>query len=144
MNRNVKNAKAKNFRRLRFGTASTVLTIAVIVVVLLLNILVSGLADRYPLTWDLSTDKVFTLSEKASASPKALRTMWKSSSSPTKKSSPTPPSAPVSACRKLIPPCVSSTRCYNNIAIAPTTRSLLNLSTPTKILLPIPSTKSTM
>ncbi len=60
-----KNAKATNFRRLRFGTASTVLTIAVIVVVLLLNILVSGLAERYPITWDLSKDKVFTLSDES-------------------------------------------------------------------------------
>jgi len=42
--------KTINFRRLRYGTASTVITIAVIVVVLLLNILVSSLADRYPLT----------------------------------------------------------------------------------------------
>lgn len=64
MKRN-KPSKATNFRRLRFGTASTVLTIAVIVAVLLLNILVSGLADRYPLTWDLSTDKVFTLSDES-------------------------------------------------------------------------------
>lgn len=61
----MKNKKARNFRRLRYGTASTVLTIAVIVVVLLLNILVSGLADRFPLSWDLSADKVFTLSEES-------------------------------------------------------------------------------
>lgn len=52
-----------NLRRLRYGTASTVLTIVVIVAVLLLNILVSGLADKYPLNWDTSADKVFTLSE---------------------------------------------------------------------------------
>lgn len=57
--------KTINFRRLRYGTASTVITIAVIVVVLLLNILVSSLADRYPLTWDLSTNNVFTLSEES-------------------------------------------------------------------------------
>ena len=65
MNRKSKNSKVMNFRRLRYGTASTVLTVAVIVAVLLLNILVSGLADRYPLTWDLSTDKVFTLSDES-------------------------------------------------------------------------------
>lgn len=59
------NKKTLNLRRLRYGTASTVLTIVVIVAILLLNILVSGLADRFPLTWDLSTDKVFTLSEES-------------------------------------------------------------------------------
>ncbi len=59
------NKKIRNLRRLRYGTASTVLTVVVIVAVLLLNILVSGLADRFPLTWDLSADKVFTLSEES-------------------------------------------------------------------------------
>lgn len=61
----MKNKKSRNFRRLRYGTASTVMTAVVIVVILLLNILVSGLADRFPLTWDLSSDKVFTLSEES-------------------------------------------------------------------------------
>lgn len=59
------NKKTRNVRRLRYGTASTVLTVVVIVAVLLLNILVSGLADRFPLTWDLSDNKVFTLSEES-------------------------------------------------------------------------------
>lgn len=57
--------KAHNLRRLRYGTASTVLTIVVIVAVLLLNILVTGLADRYPLNWDTSADKMFTLSKES-------------------------------------------------------------------------------
>ena len=57
--------KARNLRRLRYGTASTVLTAVVIVAVLLLNIIVDIVADRYPLTWDMSADKVFSLSDES-------------------------------------------------------------------------------
>lgn len=52
----------KNTRRLRFKAISTALTIAVIVGILLLNVIVGIVADRYPLSWDISSDKVFTLS----------------------------------------------------------------------------------
>jgi len=65
MNNQNKATKARNMRRLRFGTASTVLTIVVIVGVILLNVLVDVVADRYPITWDLSADKTFTLSEQS-------------------------------------------------------------------------------
>ena len=54
--------KIRNLRRLRYGTASIVLTVVVIVAVLLLNIITDIIADRYPLTWDLSSEKVFSLS----------------------------------------------------------------------------------
>ena len=57
--------KARNLRRLRYGTASTVLTIVVIVAVLLLNVIMDIVADRYPLTWDMSADKVFSLSDES-------------------------------------------------------------------------------
>lgn len=57
--------KLRNLRRLRYGTAATVLTIVVIVAILLLNIIMDIVADRYPITWDLSANKVFTLSEES-------------------------------------------------------------------------------
>ncbi len=57
--------RIRNLRRLRYGTASTVLTVAVIVAVLLLNIIMDIVADRYPLTWDMSADKVFSLSDES-------------------------------------------------------------------------------
>lgn len=50
-------------RHLRFKTVSTALTIIVIVGIILLNVIVGILADRFPLTIDMSTDKVFTLSD---------------------------------------------------------------------------------
>lgn len=52
-------------RRRRFKTISTALTIAVIVGILLLNAIVSIIADRYPISFDMSSDKVFTLSEES-------------------------------------------------------------------------------
>ncbi|MBQ9860464.1 MAG: GldG family protein [Clostridia bacterium] len=57
--------RVRNVRRLRFGTAATVLTVVVIVGVLLLNVLVGIVADKFPINWDLSEDKVFTLSEES-------------------------------------------------------------------------------
>lgn len=50
-------------RHLRFRTLSTALTIVVIVGIILLNVIVSAVADRYPITLDMSSDKMFTLSE---------------------------------------------------------------------------------
>lgn len=55
--------KKWNMRRLRFGTASTIFTIAAIVIVLLLNIVMDIVEERYPITWDLSAEKSFSLSE---------------------------------------------------------------------------------
>lgn len=54
---------ARDPRHLKFRTISTALTIIVIVGIVLLNVIVSVLADRFPLTIDMSTDKVFTLSD---------------------------------------------------------------------------------
>ena len=65
MNNQNRTQKTRNLRRLRFGTASTVLTIVVIVGVILLNVIVDVVADRYPITWDLSADKTFTLSKES-------------------------------------------------------------------------------
>lgn len=56
-------ATKRNMRRLRFGTASTIFTIVAIVIVLLLNVVMDIVEERYPITWDLSADKSFSLSE---------------------------------------------------------------------------------
>ncbi len=56
---------ARNTRRLRFGTASTVLTVVVITAIILLNVLVGVVADKFPVTWDLSKDKIFTLTKES-------------------------------------------------------------------------------
>lgn len=62
--------KAKRFnwktnRKLRFGTSATVLTVVVIAAVLVFNVIVSVLYDRFPLTWDLTKDNTFTLSDES-------------------------------------------------------------------------------
>ena len=49
-------------RHRKFKMLSTSLTVIVIIGIILLNIVVSTLADRYPFTIDMSSDKVFTLS----------------------------------------------------------------------------------
>ncbi len=55
--------KKRNRRRLRYGTLSTVLTAVVVAVFVLLNVFADSLAERYPLTWDLTADGAYTLSE---------------------------------------------------------------------------------
>ncbi|MBR5524127.1 MAG: Gldg family protein [Clostridia bacterium] len=60
-----KTSKSRNMRRLRFGTASTILTVVVIAGIFLLNVIVDIVANRYPILWDLSANKTFTLSEKS-------------------------------------------------------------------------------
>ncbi len=55
----------KNNRKLRFGTTATVLTVVVVAAVLVFNVIVSVLYDRFPLTWDLTADNAFTLSEES-------------------------------------------------------------------------------
>ena len=65
MNKKNKPQRVRNTRRLRFGTTSTVLTVVVIAAVVLLNVLVGIVADKFPVTWDLSSDKVFTLSNES-------------------------------------------------------------------------------
>lgn len=63
LNKKEKVAKKWNMRRLRFGTTSTVFTIVAVVIVLLLNVVMDIVEERYPITWDLSADKSFSLSE---------------------------------------------------------------------------------
>ncbi len=60
-------------RRRKFKTISTALTIAVIAAILLLNAIVSVIADRYPITFDMSSDKVFTLSEESENVAKSIK-----------------------------------------------------------------------
>ena len=60
-------------RRRRFKTISTTLTIAVIVGILLLNAIVSIVAARFPISFDMSSDKVFTLSEESENVAKSIK-----------------------------------------------------------------------
>ncbi len=55
-------ASVRDPRHLRFRAISTALTVVVIVGIVLLNIFFDAMAQRYPLTIDMSSDKVFTLS----------------------------------------------------------------------------------
>ena len=52
-------------RKFRFGAMSTALTVVVIVAVVLINVVVGILADRYPLNLDLTKDGDYTLSQEA-------------------------------------------------------------------------------
>ena len=52
-------------RHAKFRVLSTSLTIIVIVGIVLLNVIVGVLADSFPFTIDMSSDKVFTLSEES-------------------------------------------------------------------------------
>lgn len=60
-------------RRRRFRAISTALTIAVIVGIVLLNAIVSIVAARYPISFDMSSDKVFTLSEESANVAKSVK-----------------------------------------------------------------------
>ncbi len=61
-----KSKKAPN-RKLRYGTTATALTVIVVAGVILFNVVMSVLADRYPLRLDLTADKIFTLSDESVA-----------------------------------------------------------------------------
>ncbi len=50
-------------RRLRYGATATALTAVVVAAVILLNVLVTALENRFPLTIDLTADEIFTLSD---------------------------------------------------------------------------------
>lgn len=50
-------------RKWRYGTAATLLTLAVIAAVILLNVAVGMLENRFPLNLDLTADDTFTLSD---------------------------------------------------------------------------------
>ncbi len=66
--------KRRHHRRLRYGTSSTVLTAAVCAAVVLLNIIVGIVADRFPITLDLSSNKVYTLIEDSVAIAEGIKT----------------------------------------------------------------------
>lgn len=55
--------KKRDRRHLRMGTLSTVLTAVVVAVFVLLNVAADALAERYPLSTDLTAEGKFTLSE---------------------------------------------------------------------------------
>lgn len=53
-----------NTKKLRYGTASVVITVVVVALVVLLNIIVSSLDDRYNMSFDLTPGKNFEITEK--------------------------------------------------------------------------------
>lgn len=55
----------KNNRKLRLGTTATVLTVVVIAAVMVFNVIVGILYDRFPLSFDLTQDSTFTLSDES-------------------------------------------------------------------------------
>lgn len=59
------NKPVRDPRHRKFRILSTSLTVIVIVGILLLNVIVGILADRFPITLDMSSDKVFTLSDES-------------------------------------------------------------------------------
>ncbi len=62
-----KRAAKTSHRRLRLGSSSFAITAIVVVGVLLLNIALSILADKYPITIDLSEDQIYTMSDSSIA-----------------------------------------------------------------------------
>lgn len=67
-----KTRSADMVRRLRHGRTAKLVTVGVVVLTLMLNVVFSILGDRFPLTLDLSTDKVFTLSEESTSVAQSL------------------------------------------------------------------------
>lgn len=64
----------KDHRKLRYGTIATVMSVVVIAAVVLLNVVVGVLDDRFPLTLDLTKDSLFTLSEQSQEIAKNVKT----------------------------------------------------------------------
>ena len=52
-------------RKFRYGGMATAMSAVVIVVVILINVVAGILNDRFPITWDLTKDKTFTLSQES-------------------------------------------------------------------------------
>ncbi len=59
-------------RRLRYGRMATLLTVAVVVLTILLNVVLSVVANRFPLALDFSADKTYSLSEESIALAKSV------------------------------------------------------------------------
>ncbi len=55
--------KIKSAYRLKYGSYATAITAIFIAVVILVNVVVSVLSERYPLTLDLTADKMYTVNE---------------------------------------------------------------------------------
>lgn len=60
-----KDKPARNKRRLRYRAGFTATIVIAVVAVILLNVIVGVVADRFPITWDISKDKIFSLSEQS-------------------------------------------------------------------------------
>ena len=60
-------------RKLRLGATATAITVIITAVILLFNVVCGVLADRYPWTLDLTTDKTYSLSEKSETVAKAVK-----------------------------------------------------------------------
>ena len=65
--------KSFNKRKFRFGAMSTTITVVVIAAVILLNVIVGIINDRYPLNWDLTNDKLYTLSDESVEFAKSIK-----------------------------------------------------------------------
>ncbi len=63
----------KNNRKLRLGTTATAFTVVVIAAVLVFNVIVSVLYNRFPLSFDLTSDNTYTLSDQARAVAKNVK-----------------------------------------------------------------------
>lgn len=63
--KNASATRSARLRKLRYGSNAAALTAVVVAAIVLLNVIVGIVADRYPMTLDLSANKVFTLSEES-------------------------------------------------------------------------------
>lgn len=57
--------KPKEHKKLKHGMMSTILTIVFVAVVVLVNVVATVLFDRYPVTIDLTKDKIYSISDKS-------------------------------------------------------------------------------
>lgn len=60
-------------RKFRYGTTATVLTIVVIIAAIFINIIFGVLDTKFPLKWDLTNDKLLTLSKESKEYAKAIK-----------------------------------------------------------------------
>lgn len=68
-----KERRRSDTRKLRYGAMATGLSVIVIAGIVLFNVIMGILADRYPLSFDLSEDKTFSLSEQGIAVAESLQ-----------------------------------------------------------------------
>ncbi len=68
-----KERRRSDTRKLRYGAMATGLSVIVIAGIVLFNVIMGILADRYPLFFDLSEDKTFSLSEQGIAVAESLQ-----------------------------------------------------------------------